>query len=389
MRGEIHRRFARVGDLLDQQLAEARHLGVAVCIYQDGEPVVDAWGGEREGSRPWGRDTRATVFSATKGVTATCLHLLSERGKIALDDLVVRHWPTFARKGEGSSKERVTVRHVLSHQSGIPVCPERVTRFEQTLDWDFMVREMEGLRPEWEPGTANGYHAFNYGWLVGELIRRVSGQRVGAFLRDEVAEPLGLEGVHIGLPEALHAEVAPLEAPPPGHRPTEGPNEDLRDPTSIAARTILRPEGDLVAFMNTAAARSAEYPASGGIATARGLARLYACLAAGGTLDGVRLLSPSTIAEATALQVPEGRKDMVLGVPLRWALGFHKGGVFSATGPNPNSFGHAGYGGALAFADPDAKLSFAIVLNRMQNELQGGFRVLSAVKAVYDSLADV
>ena len=115
---------------------------------------------------------------------------------------------------------------------------------------------------------------------------------------------------------------------------------------------------------------------------------MYACLAQEGTLDGVRLLSPSTLARATALQVPEGRRDLVLGVPLRWALGFHKGGEFSATGPNPNSFGHAGYGGALAFADPDAKLSFAIVLNRMQNELQGGFRVLLAVKAVYDSLAE-
>ncbi|HYB12115.1 MAG TPA: serine hydrolase domain-containing protein, partial [Myxococcota bacterium] len=215
-----------------------------------------------------------------------------------------------------------------------------------------------------------------------------SGQRVGAFLQDEVAEPLGLEGVDIGLPRALHPRVAPLEPPPPGHRPTEGPNEDLRNPTSIAARTILRPEGDLVAFMNTPAARVAEFPASGGIATARGLARLYACLSLGGTLDGVRLLSPSTLAQATTLQVPEGRKDIVLGVPLRWALGFHKGGEFTATGPNLNSFGHAGYGGSLAFADPDAKLSFAIVLNRMQNELQGGFRVLQAVKAVYDSLAE-
>ncbi|HTF35046.1 MAG TPA: serine hydrolase domain-containing protein [Myxococcota bacterium] len=388
MQGDIPRRFARLRDLLDQQLVERRHLGVAVCIYQDGEPVVDAWGGEAEAGRPWERDTRATVFSTTKGVTATCLHLLAERGKVALDDPVVRHWPTFARKRDGTSKERVTVRHVLSHQGGIPVCPEGVTCFEQTLDWDFMVREMEGLLPAWEPGTANGYHAINYGWLVGELIRRVSGQRVGAFLRDEVAEPLRLEAVDIGLPDALHSKVAPLEPPPPGHRPTEGPNEDLRDPTSIASRTILRPEGDLVAFMNTPAARSAEYPASGGIATARGLARLYACLAAGGTLDGVRLLSPSTLAQATTLQVPEGRRDLVLGVPLRWALGFHKGGEFSATGPNPNSFGHAGYGGSLAFADPDARLSFAIVLNRMQNELQGGFRVLLAVKAVYDSLAD-
>jgi CubicO group peptidase (beta-lactamase class C family) len=388
VQGEIPGRFARLRDLLDQQLAEGRHLGVAVCVYQDGEPVVDAWGGDAEAGRPWQRDTRATVFSTTKGVTAACLHLLVERGKLALDDAVVRHWPSFTRGCEGTSKERATVRHVLSHQSGIPACPSGVTHFEQTLDWDFMVRAMESLRPEWEPGTANGYHAINYGWLVGELIRRVSGQRVGEFLRSEVAEPLRLEGVEIGLPDALHRDVAPLESPPPGHRPTDGPNEDLRDPTSIAARTILRPEGDLVGFMNTPAARSAEFPASGGIATARGLARLYACLAAGGTLGGVRLLAPGTIAQATALQVPEGRRDLVLGVPLRWALGFHKGGEFAPTGPNPNSFGHAGYGGSLAFADPDAKLGFAIVPNRMQNELQGGFRILQAVKAVYDSLAD-
>jgi len=388
VQGEIPRRFARLRDLLDQQLAEGRHLGVAVCIYQDGEPVVDAWGGEAGPGRPWQRDTRATVFSTTKGVTAACLHLLVERGKLALDAAVVRHWPSFTRGCESTSKERVTVRHVLSHQSGIPVCPSGVTRFEQTLDWDFMVRAMESLRPEWEPGTANGYHAINYGWLVGELIRRVSGQRVGEFLRSEISEPLRLEGVDIGLPDALHAEVAPLEPPPPGHRPTDGPNGDLRDPTSIAARTILRPEGDLVGFMNTPAARSAEYPASGGIATARGLARLYACLAVGGTLEGVRLLAPGTIAQAAAPQVPEGRRDLVLGMPLRWALGFHKGGEFAPTGPNPNSFGHAGYGGSLAFADPDARLGFAIVPNRMQNEPQGGFRILQAVKAVYDSLAE-
>jgi CubicO group peptidase (beta-lactamase class C family) len=388
VQGEIPRRFTRLRDLLDQQLAEGRHLGVAVCIYKDGEPVVDAWGGEAEPGRPWERDTCATVFSTTKGVTATCLHLLVERGKIGLDDPVVRHWPTFARKASGASKERVTVRHLLSHQAGLPMCPHGVTRFEQTVDWDFMVREMEDLLPEWEPGTANGYHAINYGWLVGELIRRISGQRIGEFLRDEVAEPLGLEGVHIGLPDALHAKVAPLEPPPPGHHPADGPNQDLRDPTSLAFRTILRPEGDMVAFMNTRAARSAEFPASGGIATARGLARMYACLAHGGTLDGVRLLSPSTLAEATTSQVPEGRRDLVLGVPMRWALGFHKGGEFTATGPNPNSFGHAGYGGSLAFADPDAGLGFAIVLNRMQNELQGGFRVLMAVRAVYDSLDD-
>lgn len=394
MHGHIHSRFARVGELLDQQLAEGRHLGVAVCVYLDGEPVVDAWGGVAEpasadrAERAWERDTRATVFSTTKGVTASCLHLLVERGKVGLDDLVTQHWPEFARAGRERGKDKITVRHLLSHQGGIPMCPDGVTRYEQTLDWDGMIGHLEGMTPAWEPGTANGYHAVNFGWLVGEVIRRASGRPIGAFLREEIVEPLGLDGVHMGLPEDLHSTVAPLEPPPPEHGLASSPNESLRDPTSVAARTMLRPGGDIVAFMNTKAARSREFPASGGICTARGLARLYAALAAGGTLDGVRLWSPETLARAAECQIPAGRADLVIGWPMPWALGFHTGGQFSPFGQNPKAFGHAGYGGSLAFADPDAKLGFGIVLNRMQNELQGGFRVLQAVKATLDSLAD-
>lgn len=388
MKGRISPRFARLGELLDRQLEEGGHLGVAVAVYRDGEPVVDAWGGlAQAGGRPWERDTRATVFSTTKGVTATCLHLLVERGQVELDAPVVRYWPGFARAGRDRGKERTSVRQLLCHQAGIPQTPDAVTRFEQTADWEFMVGQMEELTPAFEPGTANAYHALNFGWLVGEVVRRISGRSLGRFFRDEVATPLGIDDVHVGLPAELEPSVAPLEAPPPGDELGALVPEELRAPDGLMARTLLRPKGDLVAFMNTRPARAAELPASGGIATARGLARLYACLAAGGTLEGVQLLSPETITRATRSQTPPGRRDLVIGFPVDWACGYMRGGPLSACGPNPNAFGHAGYGGSLAFADPDARLGVAIVPNRMANELRSGLRVLQAVKAVYDSLA--
>ena len=388
MKGRISPRFARLGELLDRQLEEGGHLGVAVAVYRDGEPVVDAWGGlAQAGGRPWERDTRATVFSTTKGVTATCLHLLVERGQVELDAPVLRYWPGFARAGRDRGKERTSVRQLLCHQAGIPQTPDAVTRFEQTVDWEFMVGQMEELTPAFEPGTANAYHALNFGWLVGEVVRRVSGRSLGRFFRDEVAAPLGIDDVHVGLPAELEPSVAPLEAPPPGDELGALVPEELRAPDGLMARTLLRPKGDLVAFMNTRPARAAELPASGGIATARGLARLYACLAAGGTLEGVQLLSPETITRATRSQTPPGRRDLVIGFPVDWACGYMRGGPLSACGPNPNAFGHAGYGGSLAFADPDARLGVAIVPNRMANELRSGLRVLQAVKAVYDSLA--
>ena len=249
MKGRISPRFARLGELLDRQLEEGGHLGVAVAVYRDGEPVVDAWGGlAQAGGRPWERDTRATVFSTTKGVTATCLHLLVERGQVELDAPVVRYWPGFARAGRDRGKERTSVRQLLCHQAGIPQTPDAVTRFEQTADWEFMVGQMEELTPAFEPGTANAYHALNFGWLVGEVVRRISGRSLGRFFRDEVATPLGIDDVHVGLPAELEPSVAPLEAPPPGDELGALVPEELRAPDGLMARTLLRPKGDLVAF---------------------------------------------------------------------------------------------------------------------------------------------
>lgn len=391
LHGQIDSRFEKLGALLEQQLDDGRHLGVAVCVIERGAPVVDAWGGmaraaspELPQGMPWQHDTRVTVFSTTKGPTATALHRLIDDGCIDLDDLVVRHWPEFARAGGERGKDRITVRHVLSHQSGIPQSPDEITQRDQHLDWPTMVSAMESLEPLWEPGSANGYHAMNFGWIVGELVRRASGRSVGTFFRDEIAGPLGAD-VHIGLPDSLEPSIAPLIAPDEG-RGAMAPNPALADPDSIAARTLLRPGGDVVALMNTRAARRAELPASGGVASARGLARLYAALANGGELGGVRVLSCAAVARACERQVPPDRADLVVGLPMQWALGFQKGGVISPCGPNPNAFGHAGWGGSVAFADPDRGLGVAIVMNRMAGELQSGLRVMLAVKSIYDAL---
>jgi CubicO group peptidase (beta-lactamase class C family) len=388
LHGHIDPRFTALRDLLEEQLGSGAQRGIAVCVTLRGEPVVDAFGGDADARGTlWQADTGAVVFSTTKGVTAACLHLLAERGQLDLDDPVTRHWPEFARLGRERGKQRTTIRHVMSHRAAIPQCPDDVHDLAQLLDFDAMARRMEALIPEWEPGGDSAYHARNYGFIVGELVRRVSGRRIGTFLQDEIAGPLGLRGLHIGLPRNAAMPVATLENLPgaAGHELT--PNPEISDPTSIAARTMLKPHGDLAAFMNQPEARAAEIPSSGGIATARDLATLYACLGAGGTLNGVRLWSPETLARATALQVAPDHRDRVIGIPMRWACGFHKGGPFTACGPNPNAFGHAGYGGSLAFADPDAGLAIALVPNLLGSELQTGLRMLRAVKAIYDGLS--
>ncbi len=388
LKGHLDPRFSALRDLLDEQLGSGAHRGLAVCVRWRGEPVVDAWGGDADdGGTPWQPDTGAVVFSTTKSLTAACVHLLAERRQIDLDDPVVRHWPEFARSGRHRGKERTTIRHVLSHRAAIPQCPDDVYEFAQMLDFDAMARRMEELVPEWEPGGECAYHARNFGFVLGELVRRVSGRRIGAFFRDEIAGPLGLRGLHIGVPPDATTPLATLENIPgaAGHELT--PNPEISDPRSLAARTLLRPAGDLAAFMNRPEARAAEIPSSSGVATARDLATLFSGLAGRATPNGVALWSPATIARATELQVPEGQRDHVIGLPVRWACGFQKGGSFSACGPNPNAFGHAGYGGSLAFVDPDADLAIALVPNRLGSELQTGLRMMRAVKAIYDEVS--
>jgi len=240
-------------------------------------------------------ETLFVLFSATKPLSAVCLHILLERGRLDLDDPVARHWPEFARNG----KAAVTVRHVLTHSGGFPQHPPQLPP-ETWGDWSAVVQAMEDIQPIWEPGQDTGYHPLNFGWVVGELVRRIDGRPISQFLREEVTTPLGMPDTYLGLPPELETRVARLYA------------MDKADPG--AARAFNRPD-----------VHQAVVPAGGGIGTARDLARFYAMLAGGGTLDGARILSRESVELATSLQV-EVHRDRSLGIPMRWALGFHLGG---------------------------------------------------------------
>ncbi len=371
MSATVAPQFERVREVLEKQLADGKHAGVAVAVYYKGDLVVDLWGGtaDETSGREWDRDTEAVVFSTTKGLAATCLHMLVDRGRVAYDHPVREYWPEFARNG----KDAITVRQILAHQAGIPQQPDGLGA-EEMLNWETMASAMEHLTPMWEPGTKTGYHAINFGWLVGEIVRRVDGRSIGAFLSEEVAAPLGLQHLHIGLPDGHEANVARLRGPSEEVSPAM--QEALarwRDPESIPGRVIPPQIADMTEFMNTPQAHRAQIPAAGGIATARDLARLYACLGAGGMLDGVMLMRPETVAAATTQQT--FRPDEVLLLPLGWALGYGTGGTpISVPGLRVTAFGHSGYGGSIGFADPEIEMSFGYVPNALVMDLVGDAR---------------
>jgi len=305
--------------------------------------------------------------------------MLVDRGKLSYDDRVAAHWPQFARNG----KEGITVRHILTHQAGIPQQPEGLEH-EHMLDWETMVHAMEDLSPLWEPGQMTGYHPFNFGWLVGEIIRRVDGRSVGVFLREEVAGPLGLNDLHIGLPETGERKVARLHSLIEENPAIQAQMEQWLNPNTIAGKAMPPSlTNGTLDFMNTPEAHRAEIPAANGIASARDLARLYACLGNGGTLDGVSLMRAETLAAATRRQTY--RPDATLMIPIGWALGYMTGGAMvSVSGPRETSFGHAGFGGSNAFADPEIGLAFAYVPNGLVMDLTGDPRAFALAQAARD-----
>ena len=378
--GTIAPGFERVREVLERQIAEGEHVGAAVAAYHKGAPVVDLWGGlaDEAGGRPWRQDSISVVFSTTKGLAATCLHMLVERGKLSYDDPVCKHWPQFAKNG----KEAITVRHVLTHQAGIPQQPEGLDH-DQMLDWETMVHAVEDLTPLWKPGAMSGYHPYNIGWIVGELVRRVDGRTIGTFLREEVAGPLGLRDLHIGLPPEKEGQVAPLHSLIEENPALQAQIEQWINPNTIAGKALPRWMSNALDFMNTPEAHRAEIPAAGGIAAARDLARLYACLGNGGSLDGVTIMRPETIAAATVRQTY--RPDATLIIPIGWALGYMTGGaIISVSGPRETSFGHAGFGGSNAFADPEIGLAFAYVPNGLVLDLVGDPRAFALAQAARD-----
>lgn len=370
--GAVDDGWGPVADAFRRNFAERGEVGAAVCVYADGRPVVDLWGGVADPAtdRPWAQDTVVIVFSCTKGVSAACANLLIERGLLDPSAAVATYWPEFA----GAGKAAITVEQVLSHQAGVPLVDADLT-LEECLAWEPVIHALERQAPVWEPGSQHGYHMRTYGWLVGELVRRVTGETIGTFLQDEIAGPLGLD-LWIGLPDRVEPRVAPII--PPG--------AELRDmmdalgDTMLLGRVVAAPCGHFHydQMWNTREVRQAELPSSNGHANARALARLYAALI--GEVGGVRILRPETLAEAIRPRVRGA--DAVILVETSFGLGFMRPPAISNEA-GPGAFGHAGAGGSLAFADVDRGLSFAYVMNEMRFDLTGDPRSETLVAAAY------
>jgi CubicO group peptidase (beta-lactamase class C family) len=366
-------------------LAAGREVGAAVAVYHHGRPVVELAGGsfDEERTRPYTADSLQLVFSTTKGITALAVALCVERGLLDYDAPVVDLWPEFGAAG----KERITVAQLLSHQAGLPVV-ERPLTIDDVLDWDRMVDVLAAEAPVWEPGSAHGYHAVTFGWLAGELVRRVDpeGRTLGGFVAGELTGPIGAEA-WIGLPEAEEPRVSPLVlSPPPADPVIAELMRQVLGPDTLPGRALwlggaFTPNDDV---WNSPRLRAAEIPAANGIATATALARLYA--ASIGEVDGVRLLQPETIDRARTTVTPPDEPDQVLIFPTTFGMGFMTYGSFTPM-LGPGSFGHAGAGGSLAFGHPEHELAFAYVMNRMDSTLNGDVRALTLVEAVKEVLA--
>lgn len=355
-----------------RNLESGDELGASFAVVRDGEAVIDLWGGFRDAARsaPLGEQDLFNVWSTTKGLAATCIAMLVDRGKLDYDAPVTRYWPEFGQAG----KEHVTVGQLLSHQAG--VCgPAVKCTVEDYYDHAKIVGMLAAQAPFYEPGSCSGYHAIVFGHLASELIRRTDGRTLGQFLAEEVAGPLGAE-VHIGLPEALDHLRVPMSPSPIATPPRQSTNY----PALRAALGNPIFDGEMP---NRREWRAAELGGAGGSVNARGLARVYGALARGGETSGVRLLSPEALAKATAMQI-EGH-DLNLGYTLRWAAGFalNLSGLY---GPSPSAFGHSGWGGSLAFADPAAKLGVGYAMSQMQANLFGDPRVQSLIDATYACL---
>ncbi len=369
--GSVDDGFEPVADAFRMNFAEHGDIGAAVCVYHHGRPVVDLWGGDadRTAGRTWERDTIQLVFSTTKGMAATCVHLLVERGELDLDAPVATYWPEFAASG----KADIPLRWVLSHEAGLAAVTGEVT-MDDVLGWDGVVEAIAAQAPVWEPGTSHGYHARSYGWILGEVVRRVTGRSLGRFFADEVAAPLGLD-FHIGLPESELARVAHLY-PPVVDPEVRELMDEIIGPDTLLGQVLSGPSG-LFGYddmWNRPDVLAAEMPSSNGVGSARAVARMYAALI--GEVDGVRLLDPATVERATEVRV--SGPDRVIGLPMSFGLGYM---TPPPAGPD-GSFGHAGAGGSLGIADPSGEWSLGYVMNQMQFGVTGDARSTGLVDAV-------
>jgi CubicO group peptidase (beta-lactamase class C family) len=346
--GDVEEGFGPVCDAFANNFADGLELGASLCVFVGGRAVVDLWGGVADGmtGRPWVEDTLAVTFSATKGMTAACANLCIDRGLVQVDAPVTTYWPEFGQAG----KSDIPVRWLLTHEAGVVAVDELIS-MDDIAAWDPVIDKLERQAPAFEPGSATGYHASTYGWLVGEVVRRVSGRSLGAFFAEEVVSPLGLDA-YIGTPVAELGRLARLE------QSWSADTKPAADATPTLMTRVFANPG--VIDPDDVRNVTAERPAGGGVTNGRSLARMYAGLI--GEVDGVRLLSRAQLDRARECLV--AGTDAVLGVPVARGLGFM---VHSEASPicGPGSFGHAGAGGSFGMAHPERGLAVGYVMNRM------------------------
>lgn len=370
MHGSVEPGLEAVQEAFAANFERYDEAGAATCVYLDGRKVVDLWGGT------YTADTLQMVMSSTKGVVAVAAHMLAQEGRLDFDAPVVEYWPEFGAEG----KQGVKVRWLFSHRAGLPAV-DRPVSVDDVLAWDPVVDALAAQRPLWQPDTAHGYHVGTYGWLAGEVIRRITGESVGKYVAERIARPLGLQ-LWIGLPEAQEGRVTPMLAAP---RPPAGQAPDiftarLLDPTTLLHKAFVNPPLPAQAF-NERAFHAAEIPAANGITNARSLARMYAaCI---GEVDGVRLLDGGTLARA--MEPQSAGEDLVLGYETRYGTGFQLSFPFRPMA-GEGSFGHYGMGGSVGFAHPERGIAFAYVMNQMLPSGGVDPRTRALVEAVLTSL---
>jgi CubicO group peptidase (beta-lactamase class C family) len=377
--GVCDARFRAVREAFAGNFARHGEVGAAVAVTVDGKPVVDLWAGHADAARTrrWARDTIVNIASATKGPTAICAHRLADCGLLDLEAPVAIYWPEFAQAG----KTAIPVHLLLSHRAGLPAVDTPLPT-EALYDWGTMTRALAAQEPWWEPGARHGYHAFTFGWLVGEVVRRITGKSLGRYWREEVAGPLGID-CHIGLAAGHDARVAEFIPIPPGEPDLEA--ELIKNAGPMVQKALNNPP-KTVADMNTCSWRRAEIPAGNAHTNARALARVYGALACGGEVDGVRVLSPHSIERARAEQA-SGPDAVLFGLPTRFGLGFSlppEGAGFGSSGST--AFGCPGAGGSIGFADPSAHIGFGYTMNQMQPGMPPDSRALRMIDALYASL---
>jgi CubicO group peptidase (beta-lactamase class C family) len=383
--GRYDDEFGEVANVFRRQIARTDG-GASVAVYHRGRLVVDMWGGFRTAvGEPWERDTLAMCWSTTKGVAATCVHVLADRGQLDYDERVAAYWPEFAQNGKGD----ITVRQVLSHSAGLHRIGTIIDHSSEILDWDHMADALARAKTAYKPGTAVGYHALTFGWLVGELVRRISGVPIEKFVQTEIAEPLGLDGLYIGCPPGQRHRMAPLAPMSPAVKRLSEPVGRFVFNQVTRGLQVLRSPINPHRMINAALSRGMEdviadprlldaaVPAMNGYFDAVSLGGMYAMLAGGGQLGGVRILSEETVRNAGEVQ--NDQRDRVVIMNMQWRLGYHRLPIISKD--FPRGFGHFGFGGSGGFADPGHDLALAMVCNRGQGTPIGDLRILRLSRA--------